>query len=104
MLCYTALHLTRTLWWAWPEFDWRLSFSSPSTRTEQCTRLGGLWPDKMALQFGSSPWAGKKPSLLDSLGGLCPVTVREKSADSLISGLLVSDKRSATGLIPEAAL
>lgn len=75
VLHYTALHLTCTLWWAWPEFVLRLSFSSPSTHTERCTQLGGLWADKMALQFGSSPWAGKKLSLLDSLGGLCPVAV-----------------------------
>lgn len=59
---------------------------------------------KIALQFGSSPWAGKKPSLLDSLGGLCLVAVWEKRADSLVTGFLVSDKHSATGLIPEAAL
>ena len=75
VLCYTALHLTCTLWWAWPEFAPRLSFSSPSTHTERCTQLGGLWPDEKALPFGSSPWAGKKPSLLDSLGGLRPVAV-----------------------------
>lgn len=83
----------------------RVSPSAPPSRhTERCTQLGGLRSDKMTLQFGSSPWAGKKPSLLDRLGGLCLVAVWEKRADSLITGFLVSDKHSATSLIPETAL